>query len=195
MARKVEFDEAVALKRAMRLFWQKGYESTSIQDLVETLGINRFSLYNSFGDKKALFIQALELYHKTVLSELLKPLKSEGLGKQKLDDYLAFMQAKLESKSGLLGCFVQNSSLSSVAQHQDVSRVLRDMCGDLSASIESAIQQSINEGDMMGGERASVLAGHILCQIQGLIVLRKSLKSINGIGQQVRFLRQQVSQW
>jgi len=195
MARKVEFDKAVALKRAMRLFWLKGYESTSIQDLVEALEINRFSLYNSFGDKKALFIQTLELYHKTVLYELLKPLKSEGLGKLKLDNYLAFMQVQLESKSGLLGCFIQSSSLSSVALHQDVSRVLGDMYNDLSSSIERVVQQSVNEGSMKKGVNPSVLAGHILCQIQGLIVQRKSLKSISGIGPQISFLRQQVSLW
>ena len=74
MARKIEFDRDEALKKSMILFWEKGYENTSMQDLVTTLEINRFSIYNTYGDKKALFHQALEYYRTHIFEMLNQPL-------------------------------------------------------------------------------------------------------------------------
>ncbi len=62
MPRVKEFDPDQALDRAMELFWRKGYEATSVQDLVEHMGINRFSLYDTFGSKHELFMAALDRY-------------------------------------------------------------------------------------------------------------------------------------
>lgn len=62
MARPREFDRAEALTQAMHLFWQQGYERTTLRDLTEAMGISAPSLYNAFGDKKALYEEALALY-------------------------------------------------------------------------------------------------------------------------------------
>ncbi|MCE3007102.1 MAG: TetR/AcrR family transcriptional regulator [Bacteroidetes bacterium] len=62
MARTKEFDKEQVLDRAMHLFWQKGYHATSVQDLVEGLGISRSSMYDTFGDKDSLFSAALSRY-------------------------------------------------------------------------------------------------------------------------------------
>ena len=62
MARPKEFDRDEALKRALEVFWEKGYEATSIQDLVERTGVQRQSLYDTFGDKHALYAESLHRY-------------------------------------------------------------------------------------------------------------------------------------
>ena len=62
MARPREFDEGTALEAAMACFWRRGYEATSMRDLVRSMGISGPSLYNAFGDKRALFRAALERY-------------------------------------------------------------------------------------------------------------------------------------
>lgn len=62
MARNKEFDEKEALRKAMELFWQQGYEKTSMQDLVNYMGVHRRSIYDTFGDKHTLFIRALSHY-------------------------------------------------------------------------------------------------------------------------------------
>ena len=62
MARPKEFDRDQALHKAMEVFWSRGYEAASIRDLVEHMGINRQSLYDTFGDKHALYLQALDRY-------------------------------------------------------------------------------------------------------------------------------------
>lgn len=62
MARPKEFDRDVALRSALEVFWEKGYEATSIHDLVERTGVQRQSLYDTFGDKHALYVEALHRY-------------------------------------------------------------------------------------------------------------------------------------
>ncbi|HUN97092.1 MAG TPA: helix-turn-helix domain-containing protein, partial [Bradyrhizobium sp.] len=62
MARPREFDEAVALEAAVECFWRRGYVATSVRDLAEKMGISAPSLYNTYGDKHELFVQALERY-------------------------------------------------------------------------------------------------------------------------------------
>jgi TetR/AcrR family transcriptional repressor of nem operon len=65
MPRVKLFDENEVLNKAMNLFWKQGYSATSIQDLVSHLGINRASLYDTYGDKEKLFFRAFEFYRKT----------------------------------------------------------------------------------------------------------------------------------
>lgn len=62
MARIKEFDEDVVLLKAMRLFWEQGYEKTSMQDLVTHMGVHKRSMYDTFGDKHTLYIKALKRY-------------------------------------------------------------------------------------------------------------------------------------
>ena len=62
MARHKEFDRDEALQRAMEVFWSRGYEAASVGELVKQMGINRQSLYDTFGDKHALYLQALDRY-------------------------------------------------------------------------------------------------------------------------------------
>jgi TetR/AcrR family transcriptional repressor of nem operon len=62
MARPREFDEVTALDAAIGCFWQRGFEATSMRDLAASMGLSAPSLYNTFGDKRALFTRALEHY-------------------------------------------------------------------------------------------------------------------------------------
>src|ERR1043166_7581204 len=78
MARHKEFDRDEALHKAMEVFWARGYEAASVQDLVEHMGINRQSLYDTFGDKHALYLQALDRYQEVELRKLFELLARPG---------------------------------------------------------------------------------------------------------------------
>lgn len=77
MARSKEFNEVEALDKAMEVFWKQGYEKTSIQDLVDQMGIHRRSLYDTFGDKHALFVQTLERYESLIASQFRKQITED----------------------------------------------------------------------------------------------------------------------
>ncbi len=79
MARNIEFDEQLAISKAMDVFWKKGYNGTSMRDLTEAMGINSSSLYNTIGDKHQLFIKAIKYYTESRMDAaraLLDPIKS-----------------------------------------------------------------------------------------------------------------------
>ena len=82
MARPREFDEATALEAAIECFWHRGYEATSVRDLADKMGISGPSLYNAYGDKRALFAQALEYYVDNSARALIKRLEAAQLIKR-----------------------------------------------------------------------------------------------------------------
>jgi len=195
MGRKVEFDQELALKKAMKLFWLKGFEATSIQDLVDRLKINRFSLYNTFGDKKSIFIKSLILYQESVFSKLLVPLKEKGSGKNRLNNYLSLLQEQIEHDSSFMGCLIQNSSLSFVARDKDIAGMLLKIHDELRKSIHNAIEHAIAENEISDNTDVSILTEFILCHIQGLILLQRSHRETEMMTGQVEYLRRHIDTW
>src|ERR1043166_8391314 len=84
MARHKEFDRDEALHKAMEVFWARGYEATSMQNLVEHMGISRQSLYDTFGDKHSLYLEALDRYQEVESRKLIELLERPGSVKKAL---------------------------------------------------------------------------------------------------------------
>src|SRR5438045_9407687 len=84
MARQKEFNRDEVLHKAMEVFWTRGYEGASIQDLVKHMGINRQSIYDTLGDKHSLFLQALDRYCETQSRKVFDVLERPGSVKRKL---------------------------------------------------------------------------------------------------------------
>ncbi|MFT6028941.1 MAG: TetR/AcrR family transcriptional repressor of nem operon [Oleiphilaceae bacterium] len=195
MARKIEFDKNQALQKAMRLFWEKGYEATSIEDLVQAMEINRFSIYNTFGDKKALFLKALKYYRDSVLAKLIAPLKEDLPAKICLDNYLTNMSKQLSSSSGSLGCFIQRTGQSYIAGEQEVGVLLLSMLDELRSALVNIVKRSIEENGLKGLHQYEIIVDFILSQIQGLIVLRRSGKKRVAFDSQIDVLKSTVFSW
>lgn len=105
--RKLEFDKEVALEAAMIVFWKKGYAGASLTDLTSAMGINKSSLYASFGNKEAVFIQATDYYIQTIaklhsdyLWDKNKPLR------ERIKNYLYSVLSKQREKNWPKGCYI-----------------------------------------------------------------------------------------
>ena len=105
MARSKEFDEKRALAAAVNIFWRKGYEKTSLEALMREMGIARQSLYDTFGDKRALFLKALELYVTESVHSINVELERPGSALAAVQNALVtFAQRKdLSSAEGCMG--------------------------------------------------------------------------------------------
>jgi TetR/AcrR family transcriptional repressor of nem operon len=109
MARKKKYIEEEVIEKAMALFWQTGYETTSMQMLEREMGINKFSIYASFGSKSGVFLECIKCYKKK-LNQIIIPLKNaangiEGL-KQYFYDFIAFSRDTHTGK----GCLITNTA-------------------------------------------------------------------------------------
>src|ERR1700733_12101908 len=111
MARTKDFDETEVLNKAIDLFWHKGYNGTSMQDLVDGLGISRSSLYDTYGDKHALFIKALESYQATASGKLCGIINDQTPAKETIKQLLEYITSELLDDKTQKGCFMVNAEV------------------------------------------------------------------------------------
>lgn len=195
MGRQLTFDRDEKLKQAMRLFWEKGYEATSMQELVDTLGINRFSLYNTFGDKRKLFLEAMERYRKSVLRSLVEPLLAPDASLAAIHRYLDNLSAGLITPSGDCGCFFQNAVAECGPQDEDIRRQVEATFARLEQLLEQALQRAQDSGELKRLQDPRQGARFIVTHIQGIILLRKATRDSDRVLESLRFLQAELQSW
>ncbi len=174
MARHKEFDRDEALKKAMDVFWARGYEAASIQDLVEHTGVNRQSLYDTFGDKHTLFLQALDRYHKVESRKLFELLERPGSIKKALRQLFAgVIEGSLCDKERR-GCLM-NNTMSELAGRCEATaeKTYRNM-----AAIEDAFYRALlrgkKDGELKGVREPRAVARFLYSSFQGLVLMAKA---------------------
>ena len=148
MPRTKRYDRDEMLGKAMDLFWQKGYAATSLQDLVDHLGINRFSIYDSFGDKHSLFLEALDRYRENVAKALRTKLDDKTKGIDAIKEYFRAMEADLSIPDGRMGCLVQNSTLEMVLSDPEVEKRIAETNLLFSDAILDALVRAQKMGEI-----------------------------------------------
>ena len=158
----------------MRLFWRKGYAATSVQDLIETLHLSRSSLYDTFGDKRILFIEALKLYSERVISSTARTLNespSPIAGIQKVFDDLV---AGAGSETGALGCFMVNSVAELVPYDPDVTKIATMYADALQRLFTTLLTQARSQDMLTKKQTPEQLSAYVFNMIQGIRILIKS---------------------
>ena len=170
--RPLSFDRDAALDKAMLLFWRHGYEGTSLNDLTATMGVTPPSIYTAFGDKKRLFLAAVNRY-------LSGPVTSERI--------IAEAPTARDAASGLLraaavgftgagtpaGCLLASSAISASAAAADVQEELATLRRGIEARLRRKIDDAIQAGELAAGTDAEPLAGHVMAVIQGMSTLAR----------------------
>jgi TetR/AcrR family transcriptional repressor of nem operon len=172
--RPAVFDRATALQEAMKLFWERGYEGTSLADLETHLGLGRQSLYNTFGDKQALFLKALERYGRVLGEPGMSGLNAAGAGLDAIRAFFRWSIGMLTVPGPRRGCLVANTILERGSEDPDA--LLR--CTQARDVLERAFRRALS-GAKANGEVAHHLdveaaATLLLTQHYGLIVLAKT---------------------
>lgn len=109
MARKKKYNEDDVIEKAMALFWNNGYETTSMQMLEQEMGINKFSIYSSFGSKNGVFLECIKCYKKK-LNQIITPLREATHGVEGLKQYFYdFIDFSRDSHTGK-GCLITNTA-------------------------------------------------------------------------------------
>ena len=127
MARPVEFDEDKVLTNAMEQFWKEGYEASSVRKLLDCTGINRGTLYNSFGDKDTFFRTCVEHYNMIVQKQIESSLKDENLSCwNAIEAYFEETISNVSQKQRAMGCMLVNSLCESVNQNRVLRKLVRD---------------------------------------------------------------------
>ncbi len=181
-----QFDVEDGLERAMRAFWARGYEATSMQDLVEAMGVNRGSLYATYGDKHDLFVRALRHYDTVCRTNFFADLERDCTPRRAILTLFDTAVAASLAANGQNGCFLVNTSVELSAHDGEVA----DIVAHGLSKTEEFFRRMIRAGQAAGEIPAhvdAVAAGRgLLALMTGLRVLARSrpekalLKSVAG---------------
>ena len=176
MARCKEFDRDEALHKAMEVFWSRGYEAASVGDLVKHMGINRQSLYDTFGDKHSLYLQALDRYREVEGGKIFELLESPGSVKRALR---RLFEGVVECSLGggeRRGCFVGNAMSELAGRCRETAE---KTCGSMAAAEDAlyrALLRGKREGEIKGGRDLRAVARFLYSSLQGLQLMSKATR-------------------
>jgi TetR/AcrR family transcriptional repressor of nem operon len=175
MARTKDFDENEVLTKAVHLFWYKGYNGTSMQDLVDGLGISRSSLYDTYGDKHALFIKALEKYKESASGEMCNIVRNSVSAKEAIKQLFDFTTSALLSDKQHKGCFIVNTAVEVAPHDKEVSNMVCQNDKIVEDAFYQAIKKGQESGEITNKQDARALARFILNTVKGIRVSAKSI--------------------
>ena len=174
MARTKDFDENEVLARAVDLFWLKGYSCTSMQDLVDGLGISRSSLYDTYGDKHSLFIKALESYQNAASGKVCQIVGKAQPAKEVIKQLLELIAGELLEDRKHKGCFMVNAEVEVAPHDEEVSRMICKNDQQIEDTFYAVIKKGQDNGEITNKQDARALARFIINTVKGIRVTAKS---------------------
>ena len=175
MPRPRAFDYDQSLNQAMYMFWDKGYKSTSLQDLLETMEISKSSFYDAFGDKRQLFLSALQVYTRLTTERMLKCLQGKGSFIERLEGILQRIIETALSSGGRRGCLIANSAIELSPHDRKVERMVAAELKRIEDAYCKAIALAQKGGEIAKDKDARALARFIVCNLNGLVVISKAI--------------------
>ncbi len=173
MGRPFEFDREETLSKAMDLFWEKGYKATSIQDLVDRMGIKRGSIYNTFGDKHSLFIAAVEYYADEVTSKTIGVLESPGSPLENIKQFFeAIVNAPSDKKTR--GCLISNTVVELAPHDEKVAETVSHILERIQTAFLDCLNRAVEMDELPKGTDTQVLSQFLATSTHGIIVTGKS---------------------
>lgn len=175
MARTKEFDPDVALQSALELFWRRGYEATSMADLVEHLGIGRASIYATFGGKRELYLKAMDRYAELRDPLLLAELSQPGPALPAVRAVVRRFAAEAASpERGRHGCFVTNTAAELAPHDAAAARRVEISWDRVETPLHSALVRAQAQGELPEGRDPRALARMLLVLLQGVRIVGKA---------------------
>ena len=165
-----QFDREEALSQAVRVFWEQGYLGTSIEDLLEAMELSRSSMYATFGDKKALFLEALQVWIDEQIAQFVEALRGPGSLIERIGR--AFQQRHDAQKAlGNAGCLFGNTIAEGGMQDPEMARVLETFVRRGERILVSTFEDAVRSGELPKGTDVHALALFLITVSQGALLL------------------------
>lgn len=156
----------------MRLFWERGYEATSVQDLVDSMGIERGSLYNAFGDKHSLFLTVLRRFLQQEGGKLHEILQQPGSPRAAIRK--AFRSVAEQATRDCRGCLVTNSTVELAPRDREVARAIGDGISGIEDGFFYTLKRAQAAGELSRNHDTRALARFLVNAYLGIRVLARS---------------------
>jgi len=181
MPRPKEFNVTQALDHAMQLFWERGYEATSMRALLNTMGISRQSLYDTFGNKHQLFLAALDRYRYQAVSQMLAELEAQDAGLPTIEHFLHRLAHELTRSHPRHACLMINTLMEMAPQDTTVAARVGKHLARMRCAFRHALDNAIATGQLEPAASTDTLANMLICHTQGCTGLAKGGTSYDAL--------------
>ncbi|MEE9336631.1 MAG: TetR/AcrR family transcriptional regulator [Methylococcaceae bacterium] len=173
MARPKAFNEEDAIDKAVKVFWAKGYEATSMQDLINAMGIQRGSLYATFGSKQQLFLKSLKRYGVVVVNKLLEILESKPSAIESIKLFFSQLVEHLLTAGELRSCLVTNSAIERGLRDEETKQQVLHLLNALEKGFYNTLLRANKNGELSTELDLKIVANYLTSSMQGLVVIGK----------------------
>ena len=173
MARPRAFEREAVVEKALAVFWRRGYQATSVQDLVDATGLNRGSLYDTFGDKHGLFLEVVDYYRSTVTARRLAQLEEPGPLRNKITTFFSEVVEFSVGEGRLLGCLMTNSAVELAPHDRDTCLAVAANMGAMEAAFRRVLTRAKKNGELAADKSPVDLARFLTATANGLRVMAK----------------------
>ena len=174
MARPLTFDRQVALEQAMQVFWTKGYAATSVADLTAAMNLSKSSLYGAFGDKHAVFLEAVEFYRDHVTARVRSAINLPTPARQVIRSILGRAVDRILEPDGRRGCFLNNSAVEVGPDDPAAAERCRSGLLLMEDTFERLVRRAQAEGDIAAEHDSRKLARLLNGTVNGIMVIGKA---------------------
>ncbi len=168
IGRPLEFDPDLALDAAMHQFWSKGYESTSMQDLLATMNLSKSSLYQAFGGKQQLFRQCVARYADQFTQMLRDGLSGAPSGRKFIEGFLNSVLNDVSGQAQPRGCLVMNTASEFAQSDPEIAQDVAHSIERFRNVLRAAVERAQREGDIPPERDAQMLANFLVSSMSGL---------------------------
>jgi len=174
MPRPKEFNPDDAIEKAMQVFWHKGYEATSMEDLLSAMDLNRGSLYDTFGDKRQLFLKVIDRYCTTFASSKFSLLDQPGPALPTLRQFINGMIEGGLADPQRRGCLIANTVMELSPHENEIAGTLRQALKMVEDTFFNVLARAKQQGELKNDKDPRALARFLTTMMQGTIVMIKA---------------------
>ncbi len=174
LGRPLEFDPEKAIDAAVEVFWRKGYEATSMTDLLEAMNLSKSSLYQTFGSKQQLFKRCLSRYVDRLSAEMAQELEEAGSGRSFIEDTFVSIANTAQQPEGAKGCLVGNSANEFGQKEPTLTAPVSDGLNRFARGFMDAIVRGQAEGSISADADPHALGNYLVGTMNGLRMMIKA---------------------
>lgn len=174
LGRPLAYDPEEALDAALQVFWSKGYEATSLQDLLAAMGLSKSSFYQGFGGKRELFLRCVARYRETIGRRLRELVAGSASGHEVVERLLLNAAAEARRPGELRrGCLLMNTATEFAQKDAEIAGQVRRGFEGLREIFRQAIERGQAQGEIAADLHPDLLSNYLLCSLGGIKTIVK----------------------
>lgn len=183
MARPREFDPQEALQTAIEVFWEKGYQATSVDEIIRRSGVAKYGIYGTFGTKRELFMKVLAQYASDRRKDIQRPIRRPDAALPEILTFFDDVPRRITSKAHPGGCLIAKTGVEVGLQDPEIRDFVKRFFRDTAKVLQGCLARAVERGQLEERTDISSLATYLVTEFRVALMLASSGSSRREIEQ------------